>query len=421
MKRNHATTQPRNHATIAVIGGGLAGMTQAIALAKAGLDVTVIDHEDPRAFIKAEFDGRVSAIAWRSYKFLKKIGVWEKIAPHAEPILDIRVSEFGSKLFLHFDHEEIGNEPFGYIVENRHSRAALYEVARKMNNLHIIAPAKVAKLDIKNARLEVENNHQPSTINYQLLIGADGKNSLVRKTAGIGETRKSYKQHAIVCTIEHEKPHMGLAHEHFIPAGPFAVLPMKGRVGSRESRIEKKRSRDSRLPTHNSSLVWTEPSDIVKLYMKMDDAEFLKQIEKRVKHLGKIKVLEGRWCYPLEVMHADEYAGHNFALVGDAAHAIHPIAGQGVNLGFRDVELLTEKIIGRGKLGLPINSATMLEEYERERRLDNMAMIAATDGLTRLFSNNIYPIKLARTLGLGMVQQIPPLKRAFMRYASGKK
>jgi len=378
---------------IVIIGAGLVGLSQAIALAVEGVEVTVIDREMADTILQPEFDGRTSAIAWKSYKFLDKIGVWQYIAEFAEPIKDIRVSEFGSSLFLHFDHEEIGNEPFGFIVENRHTRYALYKRAAELAHLKIIAPAELLKME--DGRLQIEQNHQQSIINYSLLIGADGKNSQVRELAGIKTKGRPYNQTAIVCTIEHEKPHMGLAHEYFLPAGPFAVLPMRGNM---------------------SSLVWTEPSELAPLYIRMDDEEFDAEIAKRVSHLGKVKSMPGKWSYPLGLLHAQKYVEGNIVLVGDAAHGIHPIAGQGVNLGFRDIELLTNIIVESKKLGLPLN----LARYERARRHDNLMMIQATDKINRLFSNNILPLKLVRDAGLGLVNEIAPLRRLFMKYASGK-
>ncbi len=371
-------------------------MTLGIALAEAGLNVTVIDREKPEAQLQPNFDGRVSAIAWRSYKFLEKIGVWKLMAEHAEPIKDIRVSEFGSSLFLHFDHTEIGDEPFGYIVENRHTRHALHMRAASLSGLKVIAPAELENIDTEKKALKLKGGE---VLQYELLVAADGKNSQVRSIAGIDVKSRKYGQSAIVCTIEHELPHMGLAHEHFIPAGPFACLP---------------------LGNNRSSLVWTEPSELASIYLKMTDEDFNAEIAKRVNYLGNVKALPGRWLYPLELVHAKTYAKDGIMLVGDAAHSIHPIAGQGVNLGFRDAELLTDKISSAAKLGLEISSAYVTDEYERLRKLDNGAMIFATDKINRLFSNNILPLKLARDIGLGAVNQIPALRRFFMKYASGK-
>ena len=380
---------------IVIVGGGLVGLSQAIALAQEGLKIIVIDREVADTQLQPQFDGRTCAIAWKSYKFLDKIGVWKYIAEHAQPINDIRVSEFGSSLFLHFDHSEIGNEPFGFIVENRHTRYALYKRAEELPNLQIIAPAEVVEVmdDRRQVIVKKDNNLMPIT--YNLLIAADGRKSKIREMLGIKTSGRDYKQHGIVCTIEHEKPHMGLAHEYFLPTGPFAVLPMRGNL---------------------SSLVWTEPSNIAQIYMGLSEVEFNAEIAKRVKHLGKVKAVGGRWSYPLDLLHAEKYVSGNVVLVGDAAHGMHPIAGQGLNFGFRDVIALTDVIINSYKLGLPLN----LAQYEKERRLDNNLMLQATDKINLLFSNNIMPIKLARSLGLGLVNKIPQLRKVFMKYASGK-
>ena len=385
---------------VIIVGGGFVGLSQAIALAEKGIAVKVIDHETQENILKAESDGRTCAIAWKSYKFLEKIGAWQYIAPHAQPILDIRVSEFGSRLFLHFDHSDIGSDPFGFIVENHHTREGLYKRAAELPNLEIIAPARVSELKTENGELLYTKDNTVYRLPFTVLIAADGKNSQIRKMLGIADTRHDYNQTAIVCTIKHSKPHGGLAHEHFIPIGPFAVLPMQGNF---------------------SSLVWCEPPELAAIYMKMSEADFTAEIAKRINYLGDIKLASGKFGYPLELVQAAQYTKGSVVLVGDAAHGIHPIAGQGVNLGFRDVELLTDIITERALMGLPINSEAAFSQYEKLRKIDNKLMIVATHGLTKLFSNNILPIKLARTLGLGMVQQIPPLKKLFMKYAAGQK
>ena len=387
-------------AEIAIVGGGMVGLAQGIALAEQGISVVVIDREDPSKIVAQDFDGRVSAIAWKSVQLLKDVDAWQYIAPFAQPINDIRVSDNKSSLFTHFDHKEIGDEPFGFIVENRHTRAGLYKRAAQIRKLKLLAPYEIVDVDFKNR--VIKTNRAPMTINYQMLIGADGKFSKMRELAGIEVYERSYKQTGIVCTIEHEFSHGGLAHEKFLPAGPFAVLPMQG---------------------NRSSLVWTEPTELAHIYMEMSDADFLHEIYKRCDYLGKIKLVnsnqKGCWSYPLSLLHAQKYTAKNFALIGDAAHSIHPIAGQGVNLGFRDVIELTRLIMASRKLGLQAGSA--LPEYERNRRFDNSMMIAATDILNRLFSNNILPLRLARDMGLGVVNEISPLKRLFMKYASGKR
>jgi len=385
---------------IAIIGGGMVGISQAVALAHKGFDVVVIDREDPKTILSQNFDGRVSAVAWKSVELLKRTGVWEFIEPHSQAINDIRVSDNNSLLFTHFDSEEIGDK-FGYIVENRHIRAGLYKRAKQLKNLNMLAPCEVKEINFAERIIEINKGQ----IEYQLLIAADGKFSKTRAAAGIKTTERNYQQTGIVCTIEHELPHHGLAHEKFLPAGPFAVLPMK-----------------SNSQGNRSSLVWTEPTEIAHIYMKMSDAEFLAEIEKRCDYLGKVKLVnvgaKNRWSYPLSMSHANSYIAENFALIGDAAHSIHPIAGQGVNLGFRDVVELTRLLVEKRQLGLQLSSA--LAEYEKLRKLDNGFMIFATDALNRLFSNNIIPLRIARDLGLGVVNQIPQLKKLFMKYASGK-
>lgn len=363
----------------------MVGMAQAIALAKAGFEIDLFDHTHPKDILGKEFDGRTSAIAYKSYNFLDKIGAWEEMQKHGQPILDIRVSDSDSLLFTHFDHSEIGREAFGYIIENRFIRSALWNVAKNLKNINII---------LKSAE-EVEFT------DYELVVAADGKFSKAREKAGIAVSHKSYKQSGIVATIEHELPHEGLAVEKFLPQGPFAVLPMQG---------------------NKSSLVWTEPTELADIYMKMDDEDFLEQIQERINWLGEISLTDDRlrWCYPLTLSHAEKYVDEKFVLIGDAAHGIHPIAGQGVNLGYRDAIELTEIITENAKLGLPIGSVTALQRYEKLRRIDNTKMIWATDKLNILFSNNILPIKLARDIGLGLVNEIQPLKRWFMKQAAGK-
>ena len=389
---------------IAIAGGGIVGMSLAVALGSEGMRVAVLEKLKLSAQLEPAFDGRVSAIALGSKHILDNIGAWEAMAPHAEPILDIRVSDGHTPIFLHYDHHEVGNEPFGYIIENRYIRHALHKAARALPTITLMENCTVEKFENTGAgiTLTFSNNQQPATsnsLNCRLLVGAEGKQSPTRRFAGIGVTEWSYNQTAIVCTIRHEKPHHGLAQERFLPAGPFAVLPMQG---------------------NRSSLVWVEPNDRVKLYLDLPEAEFVQEIRERTgNYLGTITLEGKRFSYPLALSHARTYVGNRIALIGDAAHGMHPIAGQGVNLGFRDVAALAELLVQPFKLGLDIAGDDILSHYQRWRRFDNVTMLAVTDGLNRLFSNNVIPLRLARDLGLWAVGKMPPLKRFFMRQAMG--
>lgn len=385
---------------VVIAGGGMVGMSMAIALAREGLAIGVIEKDLLPSQLEANFDGRVSAIALGSSRILDNIGVWEGMKPYAEPIRDIRVSDGDTPFFLHYDHHEVGDDPFGYIVENRYIRHALHSVGEKFSNLTIFDQTSISEFKEDGQRILVSlQGRQGNDITCRLLIGADGKHSVIRRLSGIGVTHWDYKQTAIVCTIAHEKSHNGLAQERFLPTGPFAVLPMQ----------------------HNrSSLVWVEPDDRVDIYLQLPDEEFVQEIKERVgDYLGDIRVEGKRFSYPLSLMHAKTYVGKRLALIGDAAHGIHPIAGQGVNLGFRDIAVLAELIVEPFKLGMDIGAEDVLAHYQRWRRLDNVTMLAATDGMNRLFSNRVIPIQLARGFGLWAVGKMPPLKRFFMKHAMG--
>ncbi len=387
---------------VVISGGGFAGMSLAIGLAQAGIKTLLIERGNISTQLEASFDGRVSAIALGSKNVLAGIGAWEGMAAHAEPILDIRVSDGDTPFFLHYDHKEMsestGGAPFGYIVENRYIRQALAAKAQSESNLHFIDNTQITHSEIVGNDVCVHLQYNKK-ITAKLLIGADGKQSAIRKMAGIGEVNWGYKQVAIVCTIEHDKPHSGVAQERFLPAGPFAALPMTG---------------------NRSSLVWVEPQNRVQTYLELPEAEFVQEIEERVGgYLGRIRVAGDRFSYPLSLMHAKSYVSERVALIGDAAHAMHPLAGQGVNLGFRDVAVLIDLLSEQSKAGKDIGDGEILKHYQRWRRFDNVAMLAVTDILNRLFSNNILPFKLARNAGFFAVSQMTPVKRFFMSHAMG--
>jgi 2-octaprenyl-6-methoxyphenol hydroxylase len=385
-------------ADLAIAGGGLVGLSLGVALARAGLEVVVMDGEDPARMREAAFDGRVCSISYGSKRVLDGIGVWDGMSEEAEPILEIRVTDKDAPLLLHYDHSEIGDQPLGWIVENRVTRIALLEAAAACPNLTHLAPVSVEAFGPEGEHIHASlvDGRQ---ISARLAVAADGRRSRLRQAAGIRTTNWSYDQSGIVCTVRHEQPHRGIAQERFLPAGPFAILPM----------------------THGrASIVWTEATDHAAHIINLSDAEFLAELETRFgDYLGALEVTGPRFSYPLALTHSDRYTGERLALAGDAAHAIHPLAGQGFNLGVRDVAALAELIVDRHRLGLDIGAPDLLAHYQRWRRFDTMSLVAVTDGLNRLFSNDIAPLRLARDIGLAAVNRTPRLKHLFMRHAMG--
>lgn len=413
---------------VLIAGGGMVGQTLAVALGSAGLGVAIIDRADPASFLDAGFDGRVSAIAAGSRHVLEALGIWAALDGKAEPIREIRVTERNSPLFIHFDHSELARggmrhslwqaprrdsapaapvEPFGHIVENRDLRAALLDRLTALPNVTLIAPAELATLANEPARALVTLN-DGRRIAASLVVGAEGRESMLRQSRGIAATRLSYGQTAIVCTVTHALPHGGVAHERFMPVGPFAILPMTdGQDGAGRA-------------IHRSSLVWVERAATVPVMLKLGEADFDSEIARRFgDFLGPVHAIGPRWSYPLGLMHAERYTDERMVLIGDAAHTIHPLAGQGLNLGIRDVAALAEVLVDARRLGLDIGFGEVLARYERWRRTDNVVLATVTDGLNRLFSNSIAPLALARDLGLAAVNRMPPLKRFFMRHAMG--
>jgi 2-octaprenyl-6-methoxyphenol hydroxylase len=382
-----------------VAGGGLNGLLLGIACAGAGLRVAVVDRQDPTAMLDEKFDGRTSAIAFGSKLVLDGVGLWPAVATEAEPIREIRVADDDSPLFLHYDHRELGSDdPLGYIVENRVLRRALFERARGLPQMQLLAPRIVEAVDT-DANGTIATFRDGSRLRARLVAAADGKESPLRRAAGIRAVEWCYKQASIVVTVAHERPHAGIAIEHFLPAGPFAILPMTG---------------------NRSSIVWTEDAALAPHLMALPDDEFAAELRARFgDFLGTVEPVGPRWAYPLSLMQAERYIARRLALVGEAAHVIHPIAGQGLNVGIRDIAALAEAVIDARRLGLDIGDDSVLERYQRWRRLDAVLLAGVTDGLNRLFSNTIAPVRLARDLGLAAVNRLPPLKRLLMRHAMG--
>jgi 2-octaprenyl-6-methoxyphenol hydroxylase len=402
---------------LAIVGAGLSGSLLALAAGEAGLRTALIDRMPPTSMTDAGFDGRTTAVAYTSQRLFEALGVWRDVVALAEPILDIRISDAGhdgrpSPLFLHFDHREAASEddsgdepapPMGWIVENRFLRTALLRRLAACPSVELIAPDETIETerDAHRARLTLKSGR---VLEARLVASAEGRMGTMREDAGIGARAWSYNQIAIVLVAIHERPHRGVAQEKFLPGGPFAMLPM----------------RDGPEGEHRSSIVWTERADTARRLLDLDAPRFQAEFARRFgDHLGTVGSVGPRWWFPLGLVHAERYIEQRLVLVGDAAHGLHPIAGQGYNLGVRDIAALVEVLVDTKRLGLDIGAADTLERYAQWRRADNFVMVAATDLLNRLFSNDIKPLRLVRDLGLAAVNRIPPLRRFFVRHAMG--
>jgi len=394
-------TAPGSRADVVIAGAGFAGLALALALRQGLGPAFRIVVADP-AFARAtSTDPRATAIAAAARRLFATIGVWGTVEAEAQPILDMvvtdsRLGDTMRPVFLTFAGELEPGEPFAHMIENRHLIDALIAEARGGG----IALAPQAVRDVQVAAGSVTATLGDGTgITAALVVGADGARSRLREAAGIATTGWSYGQSAIVTTVGHQRDHGGRAEEHFLPAGPFAILPLKGL---------------------RSSIVWTEESATAERIIALPDREFHDELETRFGlHLGEIEVQGARQAHPLGLQVARTFIGERLALVGDAAHVIHPIAGQGLNMGLRDVAALAEAIVDAARLGLDPGGADVLERYQRWRRFDTLAMGIATDGLNRLFSNRSDLLRLVRDIGLGLVDRAPPLKRLFIREAAG--
>ncbi len=406
-------------AELVIAGAGLTGMLLGVACAGVGLAVAIVDPQDPAAMLDQRFDGRTSAIAYGSRLVFDAIGVWSEIAAEAEPIREIRVADDDSPLFLHYDSRELGlgaDTPLGYIVENRVLRRALLDRARALPSLTLLAPNRIAGMEASETGA-VAVLDTGARLRARLVAAADGKASPLRQAAGIRAIEWRYHQTGIVTTVAHTRAHAGIAVEHFLPAGPFAILPMRDLADQKSAT---RQAQASLAPRGRSSIVWTEDADLAPRILALPQAEFAAELGARFGgFLGDIEPVGPRFAYPLALMQAERYVARRLALVGEAAHVIHPIAGQGLNIGIRDIAALAELIVDTRRLGLDIGAAAVLEQYQRWRRADSLLLAAVTDGLNRLFSNAIAPVRLARDAGLAVVNRLPPLKRLLMRHAMG--
>ena len=393
---------------VLIAGAGFAGLSLAIALRQglgsafsvAVADPTLARPDDPPR-TRPVVDARASAIAAAARRMFEAIGVWEEVAGEAEPILDMevtdsRLNDAVRPVFLTFDGEVAPGEPFAHMIENEPLVATLVAKARA-EGVTLLASA-VANFARERSDILVQLA-DGSTVAARLLVAADGARSHIRELAAIQSFGWWYGQSAIVTTVKHERDHHGRAEEHFLPAGPFAMLPLRNR---------------------RCSIVWTERTAEAERLIALDDTAFHDALEQRFGlRLGEINVVGPRRAYPLGFSVARSFIADRIALVGDAAHMIHPIAGQGLNMGLRDVAALAEAIVDAARLGLDPAGPDVLERYQRWRRFDTMAMGVATDGLNRLFSNHSDALRLVRDIGLGLVDRLPELKQVFIREAAG--
>lgn len=384
-----------------VVGGGLAGAATALGLAHAGLSVIALDADAATTSRAAAFDGRAYAVALGSQRFWNAVGVWQGVAEHAEPMVDVlvsdgRVSEGASPLFMHLDHRELAEGLYGYMIEDRHLRPALVEkLAAEVDHR---TGVRVASVEYETGRA-IATLDDGKTLAAPLLVACDGGTSPIAAAAGIRRVKWNYDQSGLVCAVGHELPHHGVAHEMFLPGGPFAILPLRG---------------------NRSSLVWTERTEEAARIHSLSNAGYIAELEKRFgDFLGGITLEGGRWTYPLRLSLAHEYVRPRLALTGDAAHAVHPIAGQGLNLGVRDAAALAEVIGDALSIGEDIGALDVLERYQRWRRFDSTTLALSMDALNRVFSNDITPLRALRDLGLAAMNHLPGPRRLFMRAATG--
>jgi 2-octaprenyl-6-methoxyphenol hydroxylase len=381
-----------------VVGGGLVGGTLACALAQHGISAIAVDREGPDALLETGYDGRSSAIAGACQRVLEAVGIWDHMKPDVQPILDIRVTDSDSPFFLHYDHTDVG-EAMGWMAENRTIRRGIFARVAELDKATLVSPAELTSLTRGPDGVEAVLN-DGRVIRASLVVAADGRRSWVRDQAGIPISTLPYHQSGIVMTVHHQQNHHGIAHERFLASGPFAILPLPG--------------------GHHSSLVWTEKDSLIQPLLALPPDQFHAELMSRFgDFLGEVTVVSKVFAYPLTLQVAKTYVSRRLVLVGDAAHGMHPVAGQGMNYGLRDVAALVETLVEAKRLGLDLGSPQPLLSYERWRRPDNLLMLGMTDAIVRLFSNDVKPLRFARSLGLAAVNKMPNLKVFFMRHAMG--
>lgn len=403
-----AIVQPMNTKTgydsdVLIVGGGLNGPATALALARAGLSVTVIDALPETTRAAEDFDGRSYALALASVRLLRRIGVWDRVADQSQPMLEIKVTdgragEAPSPFLMHFDHAEIEEGPMGHMIEDRYLRRALADAMAEQDAITVLAGETVTDQAIDEHGVQV-TLASGAVKSARLLIGCDGRSSGTARRAGIKRTGWDYGQTALVCAIEHEKPHDGIAHQFFLPPGPLAILP---------------------LPGNRSSIVWSETREQALAVNDLSEEQYLDILRPRFgTFLGEIALAGKRFTYPLGLSLAQRFVDPRLALVGDAAHGMHPIAGQGLNAGLRDIGALAQVLQEARQRGEDIGAIDVLRRYQEWRRFDTASLAMATDMSNRLFSNDNPFLRAARDIGMGVINAMPGLRRGFVREAAG--
>ncbi|MGB8813575.1 MAG: FAD-dependent monooxygenase [Paracoccaceae bacterium] len=388
---------------ILIAGGGLNGPALALALAQGGLRVTVIDARPAPARAEAGFDGRAYALAIASKRLLTVLGVWSRVAAKSQPILQIKASDGHAgtgpaPFFLTFDAAEIEEGPMGFMLEDRHLYAAFLAAMLEDPRITLLSGETVVAQDVTATGASVTLASGKS-LTARLLVGCDGRASGVAARAGIKRTGWGYGQTALVTAVAHQLPHNGIAHQYFMPAGPLAILPLPGNV---------------------SSIVWSETDTTAAAIQALPDAQYLEMLRPRFgDFLGEISLAGARFTYPLNLTLANSFIAPRVALVGDAAHGVHPIAGQGLNLGLRDVGALAQVLIEAHRRGEDIGAEDVLTRYQQWRRFDSTALALGMDAVNRLFSNDNLILRMGRDAGLGIVNAFPSLRRRFIRQAAG--
>ena len=388
---------------ILIIGGGLNGPMLALAAARAGLSSTVIDALPDVTRAQDGFNGKSYALALASVRLLRNLRVWGRVAENAQPMLDIKVSdgragEGPSPFFLHFDHAEIEEGPMGHMLEDRFLRRALLDAMEDVPDIIQISGEPVTAQQVDRAGVTV-TLASGRALRGRLFVGADGRGSGTATRAGIRRSGWRYGQTALVAAIEHELPHHGVAHQFFMPSGPLAILPLPGNV---------------------SSIVWSETDETAAQFAALPDEDFIEVLRPRFGDFrGDIALRGTRYTYPLSLSVANHFVADRLALIGDAAHGVHPIAGQGLNAGLRDVAALAQVLQEARQRGEDIAAADVLGRYQQWRRFDTATLAMATDMTNRLFSNDNPLLRMARDLGMGAIGRMPALRRGFIREAAG--